>query len=478
MRFLEIILGLVLIALLTVSDLRLVPRVCGTMALSAARAFVPLAWSDPAGILPTAGLSIARLGLASIPLILLIYASPFYRRMWLIPLGGLLIMLSSIVSVAACASLDRWALLILIVALSATLIRFRLLRWAFILPYLVLGEVVLSHGFLSFSQVGTDQPAYRDELLKECARREGTRPVNLRADLLMPYHSINVWNDEFALLTGEGPQDGGMRDHTGGRPAGSWWLRRTNGTYQFDIPSHATGNLWRGCMLDRTIWMSRANTIVGATLLSAGPVAEEKSLVVPLPADDMDFGEIACSPEGDRLYVGEATAGGLWELAPDGSGARRHPIGGVLVLPKRRFDGKIVVTDTGSLIVFNPQENRILERTAAGFFLSGFDVCQTDGRVVVADLSGRIRIFELDDAGRYRFSWGLSLFAPRRVAFSPDCSHIAATSADDHRVFLVDATAHRLSRTFYAGPVLRDVAATGPREFSVADVCSITSFQW
>ena len=72
----------------------------------------------------------------------------------------------------------------------------------------------------------------------------------------------------------------------------------------------------------------------------------------------------------------------------------------------------------------------------------------------------------------------LSLFAPRRVAFSPDCSHIAVTSADDHRVFLVDGKARRLSHTFYAGPALQEVIATGPREFSVTDVCSITSYKW
>ena len=98
--------------------------------------------------------------------------------------------------------------------------------------------------------------------------------------------------------------------------------------------------------------------------------------------------------------------------------------------------------------------------------------------VVLADASGRIRVFKLDASQKYQFSWGLSLFAPRRVAFSPDCSHIAATSADDHRVFLVDAGARRLSRTFYAGPALREVAATGPREFSVTDVCSITTYKW
>jgi len=478
LRALDIVLGIVLIALLTVPNVRFVLRVWGTILFAAAQAFVRLARIDPAGALPTAGLAIARLGLASIPSILLIYTSPFYRRLWLIPVVGMLIVFTSIVSLTACASLDRWLLLILTIALAAILIRFRILRWAIILPYLVLSEVVPRHGLLFLSQVGTDRPAYRRELLKECARREGTRPLNIRADLLMPYNGITLWNDELALLTGEGPQDGGMHDHTGGRPAGSWWLRRTNGIYQFDTPSHATGNLWRGCILDQAIWMARANHIVGAKVLSTSPVLEEKTVIVPVPADDMDFGDTACSPERDRLYVGEGTAGGLWELAPDGSVAQRHPIGGVVIMPKRRFDGKIVMTNTGGLIVFDPQESRVIEREPAGFFVSGLDLCQSDGSVVLADVSGRIRIFKLDASQRYQFSWGLSLFAPRRVAFSPDCSHIAATSADDHRVFLVDGDARRLSQTFYAGPALREVAATGPREFSVTDVCSITTYKW
>jgi hypothetical protein len=479
LRALDIVLCVVVIALLTVPDVvRFVLRVWATIFLSAAQAFVGLVRTDPAGAVPTAALAIARLGLASIPAILLIYASPFYRRLWLIPVVGMLVICTSIVSLTACAFLDRWLLLIVISALSAIAIRFRSLRWAIILPYLVLSEVVPRHGLLFFSQVGTDRPAYRRELLQECARREGTRPLNIRADLLTPYHGITLWNDELALLTGEGPQDGGMRDHTGGRPAGSWWLRRTNGSYQFDTPSGATGNLWRGCILDQAIWTARANHLVGAKVLSTTPALEEKTVIVPVPGNDMDFGDAACSPERDRLYVGEAADGGLWEVAPDGSVAQRHPVGGVVIMSKRRFDGKIVMTNTGSLIVFDPQESRVIERAPAGFFIAGLDLCQSDGSVVVADVSGRIRIFKLDASQRYQFSWGLSLFAPRRVAFSPDCSHIAATSADDHRVFLVDAGARRLSRTFYAGPALREVAATGPREFSVTDVCSLTTYRW
>jgi DNA-binding beta-propeller fold protein YncE len=129
-------------------------------------------------------------------------------------------------------------------------------------------------------------------------------------------------------------------------------------------------------------------------------------------------------------------------------------------------------------MVFDPKEDRIVERVPARLGGHGFDVCRADGRAAVADLSGRLRVFDLDEAKHYRFAWGVSVFAPRRVAFSADCSHIAVTSADDHRVFIIDAEAHRVVHVFTAGPALRDVAATGPREFSVSDVCSITTFRW
>ena len=54
----------------------------------------------------------------------------------------------------------------------------------------------------------------------------------------------------------------------------------------------------------------------------------------------------------------------------------------------------------------------------------------------------------------------------------------AVTSADDHRVYIVDAASRSVIDVFTAGPALREVAATGPRQFSVSDVCSITTFRW
>ena len=481
-RALKIGLGILPLVLLGNAEVRLTVRVivhasC-TLVSSAAYAFLLLLRIDGVDTARTVALEFARIGLAVLPSLLVIRSAPPCRRLWLIPLVGMLVMVSSVVSLAACASVDRWLLLAALSVTTAFLTKSRFFRWTAVLPFMVLWEVVPSHGTFFFSQVGTDQPAYRDKLLAECAHREGARPLNLTADLLMPYHGINVWGDDLVLLTGEGPYDGGMRGHTGGRPTGSWWMRRKSGGYAFEAPSRATGNLWHGCQLGGAIWMSRANHIVGARRVPEGGPTHEEVYHVSLPAQDIDFGEIACGAERDRLYVGEATGGGLWEVARDGSKPRRHHIGGIVLLPKRRVDGRIVMTNTSSLIVFDPQEERVIERMESGLFNSGFDVCEADGRVAVADLFGRLRVFETDATGHYNFAWGVSLFAPRRVAFSPDCARIAVTSADDHRVFIIDAATHRVVRTFQAGPALREVAATGPREFSVTDVCSMTTYRW
>lgn len=422
-------------------------------------------------------LASVKLGLALLPSLLLIGGAPRRRWFWLIPLA-VLALLTTPLSFAACATPLGWLVLVVVSVAAIGLSSRRFLRWTAVLPLLVLWQVVPNHGALFFSQVGTADPAYRERLLGECARRAGKRPANLTADLIMPYHGINVLSEDLVLLSGEGPNDGGMRGMTGGRRAGSWWLRREDGAVRFDTPSSATGNLWRGCQLDGTIWMARANQIVGATRPTGDATAPEQVTRLSLPSTDMDFGETACSPERGRIYVTEALQGGMWEVAPNGGDPRRHQIGGVVLLPKRRFDGRLVLTSTASLIVFSPTEERVTERVGAGVANIGFDICSSDGTVAIADATGRLRVFALDAAGHYQFAWGLSLFAPRRVAYSPDCSRLAVTSADDHSVNIIDAATQRIVDVRHAGPALREVAATGPREFSVADVCSMTTYRW
>jgi hypothetical protein len=453
-------------------------RAWAIVVADAAASLIPLLRVDGAATAWTLALGLGRIVLAALPSVLLIRTLSPHRRIWLIPIVAMLVIVSSPLSLGACATTGRWILLAAASGLAAALTRFRFLRWLALLPFVLLWEVVPSHGLLTFSAVGTEDPAYRERLLAECARHDGTRPRNLTADVLMPYHGINSVDDDLVLLTGEGPNDGGMHGHTGGRRVGSWWLRRRDGVFEIEQPSNVSGNLWRGCVLDGTIWMARANSIFGAKRLPDGDRAYEKVFAVPLPSAEEDFGETACDPVGGRVYVTEGYSGGMWEVMPSGGEPRRHEIGGVVLLPKRRFDGQVVLTSTASLIVFSPSEDRVIQRLPAGLANVGFDVCEADGSVAIADLSGRVRVFKMDAAGAYRFAWGVSLFAPRRVAYSRDCSRLAATSADDHHVSIVDTSTHRVVDVFSAGPALREVAPTGPREFSVTDVCSMTTYRW
>jgi hypothetical protein len=452
---------------------RLLGPVWLTVAGDGAVALVALLRIDPAATAASFFLWLARMALVLLPAALLIRDAPRRRWLWLIPLVAMIAIVSSPIALAACATWDRWLLLGIASAIGAMLTRVRYVRWlSLALPILVLGEVAYRHSLNPWD------PGEREALLAECAHHSGSRPRNLTADRLVPYHGITALGDDLVLLTAEGPEDGAMRGRTGGRRVGSWWLRRDNGTFTFETPSDANGNLWRGCQLDGALWMARANFIVGARRLPDGEPQREQVYRLRIPSSDVDFGETACLPDRKRVYVGEASMGGLWEVRPDGTEPRRHQIGGVLVLPKARPDGRLVITTTASLMTFAPGEDRVVDRTPAGLIIAGYDVCPVDGSVAVADLAGRVRVFHDGPDGRYRFDWGVSLFAPRRVAYSRDCSRMAVTSADDRRVFVVDTAAHRVVEVIHAGPALREVAATGPREFAVADVCSMSTHTW
>ncbi len=476
-RAVEIGLGVVVFALVAFGGSTLI-RVWLTVVYDSASSLAPLLRVDGAATAWSVIVALARLGLALVPSVVMLRSIPRRRWTWVIPPLAMMVVISSPLSLTACATPDRWVILVVLSAVATVLARKRFFRCAVILPFLVLWEVVPRHGLLMFADIGTADPAYRQQLLADCAQRRGTRPENLTADQLMPYHGINPFGDDLVFLAGEGPEDGGMRGNSGGRRVGSWWLRRTDAGFRIEQPSNATGNLWRGCILDGMLWMARAKRLVGVRPLPEGGPMHEEMVSLSIPSHDMDFLDVACNPERPSLYVTEYLEGGLWEVTPGGAEPRRYQIGGGMLMPRWRSDGRLIVTNNAWLTVFEPDEHRVLERVPVALASLSSDVCSIDGSIVVTDLSGRIRVFELDEAGHYRFAWGVSLFAPRRASFSRDCSRIGVTSADDRRVFMVDAAQHRVIDVFEAGPALREVAATGPREFSISDVCSMTTYRW
>lgn len=428
----------------------------------------PLLRVDGAATAWTLAVVFGRMALVLVPPLLLIKSARWWHRLWLVPVVVLGAIIITPIGLSHGATLGEWGLLVLVSVASSLLRRVPVLRWTALLPFLIVSHLVPRHTFTSYY---VDDPAFRRQLFAACADNDGVRPRNLSPDLVMPYHGINSVSDDLLLLTGEGRWDGSVVE--------SWWLRRKDGRWEFESPVREVGfNLWRGCQLDGTIWMGMNGRLKGVKRLPEGSAKVEEVYDAPIPASDFDFGEAACEPDRRRIYVGEASKGGLWETDHDGSNPRRHHVGGIVMLSERRFDGRIIVDNSGSFLVFDPEEQRVVERVPAGLADFGFDVCDPNGSVAVPDAVGRLRVFELDGSGRYRFAWGLSLFAPRRVAFSRDCSRLAVTSADDRHVYIVDAASRQVVNVFNTGPALREVMATGPREFSITDACSMTTYRW
>lgn len=472
----EIAIGVLFILFLLLGPPQTLVAMWWTAVVAALQSLVALAVVDGAATLWTLILALTKLSLAALPTILLVRAVRAPRRVWLIPLIYLLLIPTSLMSLTACATAGRWLFLVLAVAVSIATSRITLLGWTALLPLLLMFEIVPRHGLLSYEDIGTHDPEYRNVLFQQCRARDGMLPANLDPDRLMPYFGVNSIADDLVLLAAEGPNDGGMRGRSGGRRVGSWWMRRREGSFHFEEPSKATGNLWRGCHLDDAVWMARANSVIGATP-PGGERAEETVRYLNLPSSDMDFGDVACDPERHRLFVTEATGGGVWELSTSAENPQRQRIEGLAPLPKRRSDGRLIINHTGGFLVYDPDRHQIIERAPTSFVSFGFDVCPSTGAVATADLAGRLRVFELE-GDHYQFRWGVSAFAPRRVAFSRDCSRIAITSADDQHVHFIDVATRSIVESHQAGPALRDVAATGPREFSISDICSMTTYRW
>lgn len=477
-RAIEIAIGTLIVVAVLVSG-RLLLRVWLRATYDAVSAFFPLLLDDALATINTLVLSFARIALAIAPSIVLLRSLPRRRWLWVIPPLAVIVVISTPLSLTACATADRWILLLFLSVVAALLVRVPYLRIAAILPFFVLWEVVPRHGLLMFSDIGTGDAGYRQELFADCTSRRGERPQNLTPDHLMPYHGINPVGGGFVFLGGEGPNDGGMRGRSGGRRVGSWWLRRTEeGLYRFEQPSSATGNLWRGCVVDGILWMPRARLLVGTRVPLPGRPPGDEVFHLDIPSEDMDFLDATCDPERGLVYVTEYLEEGVWEVDPRTGRTRRFHVGGGMLMPRWRSDGRLLITNSGWLSVIDPVEFRVVERRAVALASLSSGVCDRDGSIAITDLTGRIRIFEIDDDGNYRFSWGISLFAPRRASFSEDCSRIAVTSADDRRLFIVDAVERRVVDTVDVGPALREVIATGPREFSASDVCSMTTYRW
>jgi len=254
--------------------------------------------------------------------------------------------------------------------------------------------------------------------------------------------------------------------------------RQPDGGFALESPSAARGNLWQGCVAGRAVHFVKNRHFFRVERLPEGSSPPERFTDLPAPDPpgvvELDLAEPVCDPAHERLFATEVNSGGIREISLRDGTQRRTEVGGFNLQYMRRSDGMLVGIDTARLVVFDPDARRVLERHAAGLGVMGIDVCLADDAVAITDMAGRVRVFERAPSGEYRFHAGVSLSAPRRIAFSPDCRMIGVTSADDHTVWSLRRADLTVARRYQVGPGLRDISFVGPRQMAVADACMAT----
>jgi hypothetical protein len=348
------------------------------------------------------------------------------------------------------------ALLAVVSAVTLWLIRFRWLRWTAVLP---LASMCASVPIHQFGVVWSSTA-----MAERCARNDGRRPSNLQAEQIHPgYVGVSQLRPGEVLL----PAAGGR---------GSRWLRRVGGDWQFEAPSQVNFPFWTGCLIGDDLWLARPSFMMAVRRDAA--TGEESVRTFPLPEVVMDVGDVVCLPEEGRVLVTEALSGSaIWEANARTGEVRRwkQEVGGIGSMARRGPGDRLVAGAGSDLVVYSLAREEEVERTPAGVqMFGGIDVCPLDGEAALADLAGRLRFFKLDARGHYRFEWGLPLRAPRAVAYSPGCQHVAVTSWDDESVYLIDRASQRHVATYRVGPALRGITFFGPRELAIVDVCTMS----
>jgi hypothetical protein len=406
-----------------------------------------------------------KLLLALAPTAMLIAGAPRWRILACVFAG--LVLAASVAFVRACPSVGHWVALVLLSGLGVVLVRHRFQRWAVGLPLIVLLAVPASRHGNTWGG-GTD-------LAARCAANDGQRPTNVEASQFVArYYGVHFFPPDWILLTGETPADGRFMNLPHGGQ-GSWWLRKqADGRLSIEGRSQATGNIWTSCLLGGDGWFVRA----GRFMYVRPPGADGGETVrsIPFRLGGFDAPDTACDERTGSVYASDLLDGRLVELSPRTGGKPERRADSVSVrggiLSMRESDGRLVMLDFQDLVVYAPEESRVLERTPAAIASSSLTLCQSDGAVAVPDLAGRLRVFRMNADGGYDFDWGVPLFAPRAAEFSPDCAFLGVTSADDRHVWIIERDSRKVVRTFNLGPAIRGAAFVGPRELVVADACT------
>ncbi len=416
-----------------------------------ARAAIELCPDDAPGVLRAAACILLPAALVLAPLgRLLRFAAP-HRRAW-IPLGAALGLMALPLALPAFSTVRAFIALVVASALgfaAAGVARRRWLRALAFAPFALTLEPLLGHGPLS------DVAWPRDRLAARCAANDGRRPVGFDvAEANTRFYGLTPLDDRLYLLTGE---------------RASRWLARTPEGLAVVDASRAVGNLWQGCALDGGLWLTKRGLLIHVERHDGGERVTERPLPDPPGTVEPDLVDAVCAPELGAVFVSELVGGGVRELSVGSGRIGRHDLGaGGNLQMVRRPDGVVAAIDTTRLFDWSPRSDRVLDARAAGIVAMGLDVCPADGAAAVADMAGRVRLFRRTDGG-YRFERAASLEAPRRVAFSTDCSRLAVTSADDSTVWVLRRADLAVEHTYAAGPGLRDLVWLDARWVAVAD---------
>jgi hypothetical protein len=316
----------------------------------------------------------------------------------------------------------------------------------------------------------------RSVLLERCRSNDGRRPINLQPNqIAAQYKGVSLLRPDEALLPGVFESE----DPSEPRIGGSWWLRRSGSDWRIEAQSTLEAVFWPGCVIDDELWLNRTpNVVVGVRRDATTGIDSFREIEIPLRV--MDFAEVVCLPEERLVVATEALSGSsMWAVSTESGAVRQltHSVGGMGAMARRGRPGELIVANGRELLVFSMKSGEIIERTPASVqMFGGLDVCPADREAAVCDVTGRCRFFHPDEQGRYRFAWGLSVHAPRELVYSPDCNHIVIASWDDESVWLIDRATRSIAATYRVGPALRGITFLGPREFAVADACTMSDF--
>lgn len=470
----EVVLAAALAIGILVSPVRLVLAVLAEVSFGALRTLVTT-WSvDGPATLSTLVVALARVALCVAPTVAL-FLTLKQRRFWVL-LWSLIFVPTAPFSLRSCPTVWHWLALVALSAAGIVMVRWWYLRWAVALPLLITLVIPwMDHGWDLF------WPSER--LAPRCAANDGERPDGLRQEQLAPaYYGLHPYSEGVWLLTGENERDGRFMGFIGGgtKDAGSWWVtRNADGRLQIGAHSRVSGNLWNGCLLDDQLWLLRANFVLS---VHRDPDGQETVESRRVEMKGFDAAGIACNPADHSLFFMEGMDGHLWEMplatfkpTPRPFSLSRN-VGGFLL--RREKDDRLLYMNTHEFAVVDPRENKVLQEVPTSLASINIDLCQGDGAVAAADLAGRVRLFSTDAQGQYHFDWGISLFAPRRVHFSPDCRYLAVTSGNDRDVWLLDRTTRTIAKHWTVGPSIRGIAFTAPRELDVVDACTVTSLKF